>query len=98
MAMELTPVRVIFDDGHDVNIHLKSRDIAKAERLGMDLSTAESVVGTYQLVFIALQRMKRNGEIDFDLPKDAEALEDIADLDEVEPVEGEGSGQAAATG
>lgn len=96
--MRFEKIRVVFDDGHDVEVQLKSRDVAKAERLGIDLNTTSEVVGSYALVFVALQRMKRTGEIDFDLPKDAEALEDVADLDTIEVVEGEGSGQEAATG
>lgn len=91
---------VVFDDGHDVLVELKSRDIAKAERAGLDLESATGMVGSYALVHVALQRMKRNGQIDFDLPDTAEQLEDIADLVVVEDgdVKGEGSGQVAVTG
>lgn len=98
--MQFKPLKVLFDDGTEVEVQLKSRDIAKAERLGFDINTTTESVGSYALVFVALQRMKRIGEIDFDLPKDSEALEDIADLEpvEVDDPEGEGSGQEAVTG
>jgi hypothetical protein len=89
--------RVAFDNGQTVEVDLKSRDVAKAERLGIKMDDAQPVVGSYALAFVALQRMKRNGQIDFELPADAEGLEDIADLEMVDD-EGEGSGQEAATG
>lgn len=92
--------RVLFDDGHQVTVELKSRDIAKAERAGLDVETAPGMVGSYALVHVALQRMKRTGHIDFDLPETAEQLEDIADLDTIEDgdAKGEGSAPVAATG
>lgn len=92
--------RVVFDDGHEVEVELKSRDIAKAERAGLDVETSPGMVGSYALVHVALLRMKRAGLIDFDLPDTAEGLEDIADLDVIEDGDdkGEGSGQVAATG
>lgn len=90
--------KVVFDSGQTVAVDLKSRDVAKAERLGVKLDEAHPVTGSYALAFVALQRMKRNGVIDFELPATAEALEDIADLEQVEEDEGEGSGQEAATG
>lgn len=96
--MQFEKIRVVFDDGHDVVVQIKSRDIAKMERLGLDLHEMSNIVGSYSLAFTALQRMKRTGEIDFDLPESSEALEDIADLDTIEVVEGEGSGQEAAIG
>ena len=91
--------RVAFDDGQTVDVVLKSRDIAKAERLGVDMNKSTPVVGSYALAFVALQRMKRTGAIDFELPKDAEALEDIADLemvDDDEEQDDEGEGSAAS--
>lgn len=92
--------KVVFDDGHEVDVELKSRDIAKAERAGLDVESAPGMVGSYALVHVALQRMKRAGLIDFDLPDTAEGLEDIADLDVIEDgdAKGEDSGPVAATG
>jgi len=89
-----------FDGGQSVEVELKSRDYAKLERAGIDFAATTPGVGTYAVVFVALQRMKRQGLIDFDLPDSAEALEDVADIDviEDEDAEGEGSGQAAVTG
>lgn len=92
--------KVVFDSGQTVDIELKSRDVAKAERLGIKLNDSSPVIASYALAFVALQRMKRTGGIDFDLPKDPEGLEDIADLEAVEddvPL-GEGSGQVAVSG
>jgi hypothetical protein len=88
--------KVVFDDGPTVDVELKSRDIAKAERLGVDMNKSTPVVGSYALAFVALQRMKRTGAIDFELPKDSEALEDIADLEMVEEDDDEGEGSAAS--
>lgn len=88
---------VTFDAGHVVEFEVKSRDIAKLERAGVDMDETTGAVGTYALAFVVLERLKRTGKIDFDLPDSAEALEDIADIDVVGDgdVEGEGSGQAA---
>lgn len=97
--MQFQPIKVVFDSGREVVVELKSRDIAKCERLGIDIESTGKVIGSYALAFVALQRMHRTGELDFDLPENAEGLEDIADLDQVEdPDEGEGSGQDPAIG
>lgn len=78
--MKLQTVKVMFDDGNTVEIVLKSRDVAKAERAGLVMDEKAPVTGSYALAFIALQRMQRTGLIDFTLPASAEALEDVADL------------------
>lgn len=98
--MQFKKFRVVFDAGHEVEVQPLSRDVAKAERAGLNLAETSHVVGSYALAHVALQRMRRNGEIDFDIPGTSEGLEDIADLDVVEDpdTEGEGSGQEAATG
>lgn len=98
--MQMQAFRVVFDSGHDVKVELKSRDVAKAERLGITMSDASPVVGSYALAFVALQRMRRLGEIAFDLPASAEALEDVADLEilEDDDATGEGSTSVAGTG
>jgi hypothetical protein len=92
--------KVVFDDGQTVHVELKSRDVAKAERLGVKMGDASPVVGSYALAFVALQRMQRAGLIDFPLPKDAEGLEDIADLEVAEDDEdpGEDTGPVAVSG
>ena len=82
--MKMQAFVVEFDGGQAVQIVLKSRDMAKAERLGVVMDDKSPVVGSYALAFIALERMRRNGQIDFVLPISAEALEDVADLSLVE--------------
>lgn len=99
--MEKQSFLVHFDSGQTVEVEYKSRDIAKLERAGVVIEDTSPVVGSYALAFVALERMKRQGAIDFDLPESAEALEDVADIDVIgdpEDSEGEGSGQAAVTG
>lgn len=98
--MQLQKFRVVFDSGEDVEVQLKSRDLASAERDGFVFDEAKPVGGSYTLAFAALQRMKRSGAVDFDLPESADGLMVCADLEVVEDPadEGEGSGQEAATG
>lgn len=98
--MQMQAFRVVFDTGQVVDVQLKSRDVAKAERLGVRMSDTEPTIGAYALAYVALQRMKRNGELDMALPDSAEALEDIADLDIVQEDDdqGEGSTSVAGTG
>jgi hypothetical protein len=98
--MQMQKFTVHFDDGPSIQTQLKSRDLAKLEEEGVDLSETPPIRGTYILAFTALERMKRQGTIDVDLPKDVQGLIDVADIDvdEDPDVEGEGSGQVAVTG
>jgi hypothetical protein len=89
---------VTFDNGQTVEIALKSRDIAKSERLGIVMDADKPTIWMYRVAHLALQRMHRSGTIDFEIPASPEALEEAADIEMVEDDEGEGSGQAAATG
>ena len=88
---------VTFDSGEVVEVVPKSRDIAKLERAGVNISEETSMVGVYAIAFAAMQRMVRTGELDIELPDTAEALEDVADVVAVD-TPGEGSGQVAVTG
>ena len=98
--MQMQSFRVVFDAGHDVKVQLKSRDVAKAERLGITMNDATPSVGAYALAYVALQRMHRTGEIAFDLPDSPEHLEDVADIEilEEDEAQGEGLGREAVTG
>ena len=98
--MQMQRFVVVFDDGPSITTQLKSRDLASLERDGVNLDEVPPIRGTYLMAFTALQRMKRQGLIDIELPVDVDALMDVADIDieEDADVEGEGSGQAAATG
>ena len=91
---------VEFDDGPSIEVALKSRDMAVLERDGADFQTTPPIRASYLLAFAALSRMKRQGLIDIDLPVDADALMDVADLEPVadEDAEGNGSGQAVEPG
>lgn len=98
--LELQRFKVSFDDGHEVEAQLKSRDLAVIERDGVDFSTAPPVQGAYMLAFTALQRMKRAGLIDFDLPDDVDGLIEVADIEPIvdEDPEGKGSAPVAEPG
>lgn len=92
--------RVVFDSGPEVDVELKSRDIAKAERLGFQMDESKPVVGSYALAFIALQRIaKSDSALAGVLPASAEGLEDVADIVLVEDdAAGEDGGQGPASG
>lgn len=96
--MQLQTFRVIFDSGEDIEVQLKSRDLAIAEREGFTFDEAKPMGGSYALALVALRRLHRSGAVETDLPDTADALMDVADLEIVEEDEGEGSGQEAATG
>lgn len=99
-TLKVDQYKIIFDDGNEAIFEIKSRDVAKLERSGVKMGEDSGAIETYALAFVALERLKRQGLIDFDLPKDAEALEDIADIDMIEDpdAEGEDSGRAASPG
>ena len=91
---------VTFDDGPTIEAEVKSRDLALLERDGIVLADMLPMKGSYTMVLTVLQRMKRAGAIDIDLPADADAMMDVADIDIAldADVEGEGSGQVATPG
>lgn len=96
--MQFQKFVVKFDDGREVEAEIKSRDLARLERDGVSVEETPPIQGSYLLAFTAMQRMKRSGRIDFDIPATVEDLMDNADIEVVEDAPGEGSGQAAVTG
>lgn len=98
--MQVDKFVVTFDSGDVAEFEVKSRDIAKLERAGVVFDETTGAIGTYALAHVVLQRLKRTGEITFDLPDTAEDLEDIADIDVIgDPdAEGEDSGQEVTPG
>lgn len=98
--MQLQKFRVVFDSGESVEVQLKTRDLALAERDGFKFDEARPMQGSYTLALAGLRRLHRTGDLQFDLPEDADGLMDVADIELIEDpdTEGEGSGQGAATG
>lgn len=97
--MKTPPALVTFDDGTEIVVQGRSRDLLAIERSGVDVANVAPMEMGYRSVYAALERMKRNGELPegFELPASVEEFMDGADIDE-QPDEGEGSGQAATTG
>lgn len=87
--------KVSFDDGGTFEVVAKARDIALAERQGLDVNTAPPVFTTYAVALAALGRMQRAGDIpaDVKLPESVDSMLDVADvedLDDGEDPEGKG--------
>lgn len=93
---------VSFDDGTSIEVQSSSRDMVALEKAGIDLTTMTPILGSYTLAHATLQRLKRVGKIDIDVPDTADELADLADLEPIsadeEDPEGNGSGQAPITG
>lgn len=91
-----------FDDGTEVEVQSSSRDMVALEKAGVNLTEMTPILGSYVLAHASLQRLKRLGKIDVDVPDTADELADLADLEPVgadeEDPEGNGSGQAPITG
>lgn len=102
MSASFLPVVVTFDDGPSVQIHTSSRDMLALEKDGVKFDEVAPVEATYLLTFYTLKRYERLGRLPegLVLPKDADALADIADIDPVqdEDPEGKAEGQAPSTG
>jgi hypothetical protein len=97
----IPPVKVVFDDGREIEVRPKARDVAIAERdynLNEDSGRFRAM---YATTLAALSRAKRAGEFDGDLPESVDGLMDVADVDvivdEADP-EGKGSDPAPTTG
>lgn len=90
---------VAFDDGSEVEVQSSSRDLLALEKAGVDLQSLSPIAGSYAIAHATLQRYKRRGLTDIDVPDTADELADIADLVPVDDdPEGKGSGQGRPTG
>lgn len=100
MASSFLPVVVSFDDGPSVQIHPSSRDMLALEKAGVVFDELSPIAATYLLAFTTLQRYERLDRLPegLVLPKDADALADVADIDPVQDDEGKAEGQAPSTG
>lgn len=93
-------ITVEFDDGRKIDVEAKPRDLAWAERAGVDFTQSGPVVALYAGAFAALQRVKRGGE-DIDLPATLDEFMDAADCSVEAPEAedaGEGGGQVPTPG
>jgi len=91
---------VSFDDGRRCEAVSSSRDLLRLERDGINPFDRGNIESSYVIAWATLQRLKRAGVIEFDVPETAEELMDQADLlpvDDEDP-EGNGSGQGPITG
>lgn len=97
----LVPMTVEFDGAEPFTVLPKSRDLAKMEQDGVALAETSPIVGSYTLVYYALRRLERAGQLPdgVEVPDSIEAFIDAADLDSIEDGdEGNGSGPAPSTG
>lgn len=85
---------VAFDDGTEVEIQSSSRDLLGLEKVGVVLDDLPPIEASYRLAHVTLQRYKRVGLIDVDIPATADELMDLADLEPVGEVDAEGKGSA----
>lgn len=84
MALELPRLLVTFDDGTEIEVQSKLRDMACAERdYKTDFEKASGLQGMYATALAALTRMKRQGLIVIDVPA---TMDEFLDLADIEPV------------
>lgn len=86
----IPPMTVTFDDGTEVLVVPKSRDMAGAEAAGFDFTAGGPIRGMYAVAFATLNRMSRQGSLPdgVKVPESLEALLDAADVDSVDDAEG----------
>lgn len=74
---------ITFDDGTEVRVEPKTRDMVGAEAAGHDFTSGGPVRGMYATAFAALQRMERRGELPEGVTVPASLVEflDCADLE-----------------
>ena len=84
MSLHMPPMTITFDDGTDIVVQPKPRDLALAERdYHHDYAEGGVFRGTYATALAALGRMKRAGSISFELPETVDGLMDVADIEVV---------------
>jgi hypothetical protein len=79
---QIPPMTVVFDDGTEVRIEPKPRDMVRAEVAGIDFTGNTPMQGMYAVAFATLGRMGRAGNLPEGLvvPETLEAMIDIADV------------------
>lgn len=96
------PMTVTFEDGTEVTVEPRPKDVARAEIAGYDFQTGGPIVGTYAVALATLGRLSRSGVLPegVKVPDTLEEFLDVADVDpDVEDDDaGEGSGQAPTSG
>lgn len=101
MALSM-PMIVTFEDGTQVTVEPRPKDLARAELLGHDFQTGGSIVGMYATALAALGRMSRAGTLPegVEVPDSIEAFLDACDVEAEEGPDaaGEGSDQDHTSG
>jgi hypothetical protein len=85
---------VTFDDGTEVYVEPKQRDMVGAEAAGHDFTSGGGVRGMWAVAFAALQRMSRAGTLPegVELPNSLQEFLDGADVDAQADEDPEGKG------
>jgi hypothetical protein len=81
---QIPPMTVTFDDGTEVRVEPKSRDMVGAEAAGYDFTQeGKGITGMYAVGYAVLQRMKRAGDLPegLELPATLQEFIDGADVD-----------------
>lgn len=89
----IPPMTVTFDDGTEVYVEPKQRDMVRAEAAGADFTEeGHAFAKMYAVAFAALQRMGRAGRLPegFELPATFDEFLDGADLTASEDEDPEG--------
>lgn len=95
MAPTLVPMTVKFDDGGEVHVDPKMRDVVGAEEAGHDFAKSGPIKNLYAVAYACIKRMDRAGTLaeDVKVPASFAELLDGADLEvEVDDEDTPGNG------
>ena len=101
MNNKFPPLNVEFDDGEQIRVEPKARDMAFAERdYHHDYQSPGPLQSIYATALATLHRMRRADIIDRELPDTPDGLMEIADIEVIgsDDPEGKGSDPAPTTG
>ncbi len=102
MSKASQPLLVTFEDGTEVTVEPRPKDLARAEIAGYDFQESGPIGALYAAAHATLGRMGRAGGLPEGLEV-PESLQDFIDAADVEPqreddAEGEDSGQGPTSG
>lgn len=91
MANVIATLTVTFEDGTELEVEARPKDIARAEMGGWDFEKGGTVAGTYATAWAALQRAQRAGNVPdgIEVPDTIEAFLDACDVTVVGDAAGE---------
>jgi len=91
---KIPPMTVTFDDGTEVRVEPKQRDMLGAEAAGHDFTEGKAIGAMWAVAFSALQRMERAGNLPegVTLPATLQGFMDGADVEGDEDEDPEGNG------